>query len=166
MSGSIRNLSIVALAAGVMAAMAPVANGVSTDSLGGPPLDCSVDTQRIANETPGPFEGVPWTVGAHGNLCGELGYLFLETERGTASSPTKVLLFHRGQPVVTQPRDDVRVLLGGQSPFHVSLKFQQPLPEDTPSAGATYLTTVYVWNPFAGNGDATPVGPLLPGMDF
>lgn len=166
MSGTIRALTAAAIAAGLLAAGAPAATALNTDSLMPKPADCAVDTQRIADETPGPFEGVKWTVGENGNLCGELGYLFLETERGTASSPTKVMLFHRGQPVATQPGDGVRVLLGGHSDFHVSLKVQQPLPEDQPSAAATYLTTVYVWNPFAGAGDATPIGPLPAGMDF
>lgn len=165
-SGTIRTVTAAALASGLLAAGAPAAMAVNTDSVMPPPADCDVDTQRFADETPGPFPGVGWTVGANGNLCGELGYLFLETDGGTGSSPTKVLLFHRGHPVPTQPADDVRVLLGGHSNNHVSLKFQQPLPEDTPIADTSYLTTVYVWNPFAGPGDATPVGPLPPGMDF
>lgn len=166
MVGTTRTLTAAALAAGLLAAGAPAATALNTDSLMPLPGDCEVDTQKIADETPGPFEDVGWTVGANDNLCGELGYLFLETEGGTGSSPTKVLLFHRGETVATQPRDDVRVLLGGTSDFHVSLKFAQPLPEDQPNVNRDYATTVYVWNPFAGEGDASPVGPLPPGIDF
>lgn len=166
MSSTTRTLTAAALAAGLLGAVSPAASAVNTDSLTGPPVDCAVDTQKVADETPGPFPDVGWTVGENGNLCGNLGYLFLETEGGTGSSPTKVLLYHHGQQVATQPADDARVLLGGTSDFHVSLKFQQPLPEDQPAAAATYATTVYVWNPFAGEGDATPVGPLPFGWEF
>src|SRR5699024_4728360 len=121
---------------------------------------------RVAEETPGPFEGVGWTVGETGNLCGNLGYLFLETEGGTASSPTKVLLYHHGEQVATQPADDVRVLLGGHSDFHVALRFQEPLPEAAAQAGATCASSVYARNPFAGDGDAMPIGPPPPGIDI
>lgn len=163
MSRSTRSLSAAAVAVGLMAAVAPAANAVNTDSLGGPPADCEVDVAAVAEETPGPFEEVGWTVGEHANLCGNLGYLFLETEGGTVSSPTRVLLYHHGEQVATQPGDTPRVLLGGASDFHVALRIQQdPGPE--PNAEAEYLTTVYVWNPFAGNGDATPIGPLPAGM--
>lgn len=159
-----KTTAAAALAAGLLAAAAPAASAVNTDSLMPPPADCAVDTQKIADETPGPFEGVGWTVGESGNLCGNLGYLFLETEGGTATSPTKVVLFHRGAPVATQPAADRRVLLGGHSDFHVALRIQQPPAEGEPNAAATYLSTVYVWNPFAGNGDATPIGPLPAGV--
>src|SRR5699024_10386701 len=84
----------------------------------------------------------------------------------TASSPTKVLLYHHGEQVATQPADDVRVLLGGHSDFHVALRFQEPLPEDAAHADATFATTVYAWTPFAGHGDAMPIGPLPPGSDI
>lgn len=47
-------------------------------------------------------------------------------------------LFHRGVQVATQP---------GQ-----------------PNAAADYASTIYVWNPFAGAGGATPIGPLPPVM--
>lgn len=166
MPGTNRTLTAAALAAGLMGAVAPAASAVDTSSLTGPPAGCEVDTQRVAEETPGPFEGVGWTVGETGNLCGNLGYLFLETEGGTASSPTKVLLYHHGEQVATQPADDVRVLLGGHSDFHVALRFQEPLPEDAAHADATFATTVYAWNPFAGDGDAMPIGPLPPGIDI
>lgn len=166
MSGTTRTCTAAALAVGLLGAVAPAASAVDTSSVTGPPADCAVDTQRVADETPGPFPDVGWTVGATGNLCGNLGYLFLETEGGTGSSPTKVLLYHHGQQVATQPRDDVRVLLGGTGDAHVSLKFQQPLPEDQPAAAISYATTVYVWNPVAGAGDATPVGPLPFGWEF
>ena len=39
---------------------------------------------------------------------------------------------------------------------------QEPAPGQ-PNAAATYNSTVYVWNPFAGTGDATPI-PLPPGF--
>ena len=164
MSRSARTMSATALAVGLTAATAPAANAVNTDSLGGPPAGCEVDVEQVAAETPGPFEGVGWTVGEHGNLCGNLGYLFLETEGGTGSSPTKVLLYHHGEQVATQPGDTPRVLLGGHSDFHVALRIQQPPAEDEANADADYLTTVYVWNPFAGDGDVTPIGPLPPGI--
>lgn len=159
-----RTLSAAALAAGLLAAGAPAANAVNTDSLMPPPPNCVVDVQRVATETPGPFPGVGWTVGQNDNLCGELGYLFLETAGGTVSSPTKVVLFHRGQQVATQPGDTPRVLLGQHSNFHVELRIQQEPAAGQPSAAAEYLSTVYVWNPFAGAGDAMPIGPLPRGM--
>lgn len=164
MSRSTRTLSAAALAAGLMAAMAPAANAVNTDSLMGPPAGCEVDVQQVADTTPGPFEGVDWVVGEHANLCGNLGYLFLETEDGTGSSPTKVLLYHHGEQVATQPGDTPRVLLGGHSDFHVALRIQQPPANDEANADANFLTTVYAWNPFAGGGDATPIGPLPAGI--
>ena len=164
MSRTTRTLTATACAAGLIAAAAPVAGAVNTDSLGGPPAGCEVDVNRVAEETPGPFEGVGWTVGQHANLCGNLGYLFLETEGGTVSSPTKVLLFHHGEQVATQPGDTPRVLLGGTSDFHVALRIQQDPGPGRPNAETEYLTTVYVWNPFAGEGDATPIGPLPPGI--
>lgn len=164
MSRTTRTLTAAACAAGLLATIAPTAGAVNTDSLGGPPADCSVDVAAVAAETPGPFEGVGWTVGEHENLCGNLGFLFLETERGTVSSPTKVVLYHRGEQVATQPGDTPRVLLGGHSDFHVALRIQQQPAEDEANADATYLTTVYVWNPFAGGGDATPIGPLPAGV--
>lgn len=166
MSRSIRTLSATAVAAGLLAAMAPAANAINTDSLGGPPADCNVDVEAVATATPGPFEDVGWTVGEHSNLCGNLGYLVLETEGGTVTSPTKVLLYHHGKQVATQPADDTRVLVGGHSDFHVALRFQQPPADDEANADAGYLTTVYVWNPFAGDGDATPIGPLPAGITF
>lgn len=159
-----RTLTAAALTAGLLAAVAPAASAVNTDSLAPPPGDCSVDVQRIASETPGPFPGVGWTVGQSGNLCGELGYLFLETAGGTVSSPTNVVLFHRGQRVATQPGTTPRVLLGQHSDFHVELRIAlEPVPGQ-PNAGADYQSTVYVWNPLAGAGDATAIGPLPPGM--
>ena len=82
MSRSIRTLSATAVAAGLLAAMAPAANAVNTDSLGGPPADCEVDVAKVAEETPGPFDDEGWTVGEHSNLCGNLGFLVLETEGG------------------------------------------------------------------------------------
>ena len=164
MSLTTRTLTASALAAGLIAAVAPAASAINTDSLGGPPADCAVDVAKVADETPGPFDDVGWTVGEHGNLCGNLGYLFLETEGGTVTSPTKVLLYHRGEQVATQPAGEVRTLLGGHSDFHVALRIQQPPAEGEPNAAATYLTTVYVWNPFAGNGDASPIGPLPAGI--
>lgn len=164
MSRSTRTLTAAALAAGLMAAMAPAANAVNTDSLMGPPADCEVDVQQVADSTPGPFEDVGWRVGEHANLCGNLGYLFLETDGGTGSSPTKVLLYHHGERVATQPGDTPRVLLGGHSDFHVALRIQQPPADDEANADADFLTTVYVWNPFAGNGDAMPIGPLPAGV--
>lgn len=164
MSRTARTLSATAIAAGLIAATAPAASAVNTDSLTGPPADCEVDVQQVAEETPGPFPGVGWDVGETGNLCGNLGFLFLETERGTASSPTKVLLYHHGEQVATQPGDTPRVLLGAQSDYHVELRIQQEPPAGVPNAEAEYLSTVYVWNPFAGEGDATPVGPLPPGI--
>lgn len=164
MSRTTRTLTATACAAGLIAAVAPAATAINTDSLGGPPAGCEVDVEQVAEETPGPFDGVGWTVGEHGNLCGNLGYLFLETEGGTVSSPTKVLLYHHGEQVATQPGDTPRVLLGGHSDFHVALRIQQPPAEGEANAEAGYLTTVYVWNPLAGDGDATPIGPLPPGI--
>lgn len=164
MSPNSRPLAAAALAAGLLAAGAPVASAVNTDSLMPPPRDCAVDVQRVATETPGPFPGVGWSVGQNGNLCGELGYLFLETAGGTVSSPTKVVLFHRGLQVATQPGSTPRVLLGQHSDLHVELRIQQEPAAGQPNAAAEYLSTVYVWNPFAGAGDATPVGPLPRGM--
>ena len=164
MSRTTRTLTATACVAGLIAAVAPAANAINTDSLGGPPAGCEVDVEQVAEETPGPFDGVGWTVGEHGNLCGNLGYLFLETEGGTVSSPTKVLLYHHGEQVATQPGDTPRVLLGGHSDFHVALRIQQPPAEGEANADAGYLTTVYVWNPLAGDGDATPIGPLPPGI--
>lgn len=164
MSRSTKSLSAAALAVGLAVAVTPAANAVNTDSLGGPPADCEVDVARVAEETPGPFENVGWVVGQHANLCGNLGYLFLETEGGTVSSPTKVLLYHHGEQVATQPGDTPRVLLGGTSDFHVALRIQQPPAGGEANADAGYLTTVYVWNPFAGDGDATPLGPLPAGI--
>ena len=164
MSRTTRTLTATACAAGLIAAVAPAANAINTDSLGGPPAGCEVDVEQVAEETPGPFDGVGWTVGEHGNLCGNLGYLFLETEGGTVSSPTKVLLYHHCEQVATQPCDTPRVLLGGHSDFHVALRIQQPPAEGEANADAGYLTTVYVWNPLAGDGDATPIGPLPPGI--
>ncbi|GLB64809.1 hypothetical protein NCCP2495_26890 [Dietzia sp. NCCP-2495] len=160
MSRTVRTLTATACAAGLVAAVAPTANAINTDSLGGPPAGCEVDVEQVAEETPGPFPDTGWTVGEHGNLCGNLGYLFLETEGGTLTSPTKVLLYHHGEQLATQPGDTPRVLLGGHSDFHVALRIQQPPAEDEPNAEATYATTVYVWNPFAGDGDASPIGPL------
>lgn len=164
MTTTSRTLSAAALAAGLFAAGVPAAGAVNTDSLMPAPPNCSVDVERIADQTPGPFPGVGWVVGQQGNLCGELGYLFLETDGGTTSSPTRVVLFHRGEQVVTQPGQTPRVLLGQHSDFHVELRIQQEPAAGQPNADATYLSTVYVWNPFAGAGDATPIGPLPPGM--
>lgn len=164
MSRTTRTLSATALAAGLFAATAPAASAVNTDSLTGPPADCDVDVEQVADQTPGPFPDVGWTVGETGNLCGNLGYVFLETEGGTASSPTEVLLYHHGEQVATQPGDTPRVLLGAHSDFHVELRIQQEPEDGQANADAEYLSTVYVWNPFAGDGDATPVGPLPPGM--
>lgn len=166
MSRSTRSLSAAAFAVGLMAAAAPAANAVNTDSLGGLPADCEVDVANVAEETPGPFDDEGWTVGEHSNLCGNLGFLVLETEGGTVTSPTKVLLYHHGKQVATQPADEGRVLVGGHSDFHVALRFQQPPADDEANADAGYLTTVYVWNPFAGDGDATPIGPLPAGITF
>ncbi|MCT1711813.1 hypothetical protein M3B38_07440 [Dietzia cinnamea] len=82
MAAFTRTVTAAVAAAGVVVAVAPTAAAVNTDSLMPPPPNCSVDVQRIASETPGPFPGVGWDVGAHGNLCGELGFLFLETAGG------------------------------------------------------------------------------------
>lgn len=161
---NVRALTATALTAGLLASWAPAASAVNTDSLMPPPAGCSVDVQRIAAQTPGPFPGVGWTVGQSGNLCGELGYLFLETAGGTVSSPTRVVLFHRGEQVATQPGTTPRVLLGQHSDFHVELRVQQEPVAGQPNAEAVYASTIYVWNPFAGAGDATPIGPLPPGM--
>ena len=163
MAAFTRTVTAAVAAAGVAVAMAPAAVALNTDSLTPPPPDCSVDVQRIASETPGPFPGVGWDVGAHANLCGDLGFLFLETAGGTVSSPTRVVLFHRGERVATQPGNTPRVLLGQHSNFHVELRIQQEPAPGQPNAAATYNSTVYVWNPFAGTGDATPI-PLPPGF--
>ncbi|AWH97565.1 LppP/LprE family lipoprotein [Dietzia psychralcaliphila] len=164
MSGTVRTLTATTLTAGVLVAVSPVASAVNTDSLMSPPAGCAVDVQRIAAQTPGPFPGVGWTVGQSGNLCGELGYLFLETAGGTGSSPTRMVLFHRGVEVATQPGATPRVLLGQHSNFHVELRIQQEPAAGQPNAAAGYASTIYVWNPFAGAGDATPIGPLPPGI--
>ncbi|KAA0918506.1 hypothetical protein [Dietzia sp. ANT_WB102] len=164
LSRTTRTLTATAFAAGLIAAGAPAATAVNTDSLMGPPAGCGVDVQRVAEQTPGPFPGVGWTVGKSANLCGNLGFLFLETRGGTGSSPTKVLLYHHGAQVATQPGSTPRVLLGQHSDFHVELRIQQEPPAGEPNANATYLSTVYVWNPFAGEGDATPIGPLPAGI--
>lgn len=163
MNGFTSTVTAVVAGAGVAVTVAPTAAAVNTDSLMPPPANCSVDVQRIASETPGPFLGVGWVVGAHANLCGDLGFLFLETEGGTVSSPTRVILFHRGERVATQPGETPRVLLGQHSNFHVELRVQQEPAPGQPNAAASYNSTVYVWNPFAGIGDATPV-PLPPGF--
>lgn len=164
MSRTIRTLTTTLFAAGLFAAGVPAANAVNTDSLMGPPAGCGVDVHKVAEQTPGPFPGVDWAVGHSANLCGNLGFIFLETQGGTVSSPTKVLLYHRGEPVTTQPGNTPRVLLGKHSDFHVELRIQQEPPAGEPNANATYLSTVYVWNPFAGAGDATPIGPLPAGV--
>ena len=157
-----KTCGVAVAAIGLAGVGAPAASAVNTDSLS-PPPPCSVDVQRIAAETSGPFPGVGWSVGQQGNLCGELGFLFLETAGGTGSSPTRVVLFHRGSPVHTQPGNTPRVLLGSHGDFHVELRIQQPPPNDLPNAFAPYESTVFVWNPFAGAGDATRID-MPPGM--
>ena len=126
--------------------------GDITGSLGGP-VPCDIDPAQVAADTPGPFPDNPqvgWTVGEHNDLGSNVGYLFLETEGGTGSSPTKVLLYHHCTLTGTQTGDhNVRRVLGSSSPFHVSVGEMQPLPEDQPAAAATFNYTVYVWNPAA-----------------
>ena len=155
-----RAVAATVFASGLLAAGAPAASAIDTSSLTPPPADCAVDAEKVADETPHPIEGVDWVVGEKGDLCGNLGYLFLETEGGTGSSPTQVVLFHRGEKTATQPEGDRRVLLGGHSDFHVELRIQQPPAEDQANAEATYATTFFVWNPFAGDATAValPVG--------
>ena len=164
MLSTLRALTSAAVAAGLLASAVPAASAVNTDSLAPPLGRCDVDVQRVAAETPGPFPGVGWTVGQQGNLCGELGYLFLETAGGTVSSPTTVVLFHRGEKTATQPGATPRVLLGQRGDFHVELRVQQEPVPGQPNAAAHYDSTMYVWNPFAGAGDATAIGPFPPGM--
>ena len=45
----------------------------------------------------------------------------------------------------------------------VGLRIQQPPPHGLPNALAPYESTVFVWNPFVGAGDATRID-LPPGM--
>ena len=152
-----RAVAATVFATGLLAAGAPAASAIDTSSLAPPPADCAIDAEAIADETPHPIEGVEWAVGEQGNVCGNLGYLFLETEGGTAGSPTQVVLFHRGEQTATQPAGDSRVLLGGESDFHVELRVQQEPEEGDANAEATYASTFYVWNPFAADATAVPL---------
>ena len=125
--------------------------GDITGSLGGP-VPCDIDPEQVAADTPGPIPDLPdvgWTVGAHNDLGSNVGYLFLETEGGTGSSPTKVLLYHHCELTGTQPAGDARKVLGSESPFHVSVGEWHAPPEGEPNAAATFDYTVYVWNPVA-----------------
>ncbi|MEH6821173.1 MAG: hypothetical protein V7706_14620 [Dietzia psychralcaliphila] len=154
MPATTRTLTATALAAGLLAAGAPAASALNTDSLMPPPTDCN-QAQTVRDETP---DG--WTAGDVGNICGELGHLVLEagSEAEDAEAGTsRVLLFHRGERVATQPPDAARIDLGQRSNYHVELLVRQA------DEGDPAVSTVYVWNPFAGDGDATPIGPLPPG---
>lgn len=152
-----RAVAATVFATGLLAAGAPAASAIDTSSLAPPPADCAIDAEAIAAETPHPIESAEWSVGEQGNVCGNLGYLFLETKGGTASSPTQVVLFHRGEQTATQPAGDSRVLLGGESDFHVELRVQQEPEEGDANAEATYASTVYVWNPVAADATAVPL---------
>ncbi len=164
MSLARRSAAVVA-ALGLAVATAPGAAALpSTDSLMPPSAGCSVDVDRLADQTPAPANHPGWSAEQTANVCGNLGYVFLETKGGTGSSPTKVVLFHRGEPVATQPAANARVLLGGTSDFHVALRVQQPPAAGEPNAAAGYLTTVYAWNPFIA--DASPIGPLPAGINI
>lgn len=140
--------------------------GDLTGSLGGP-VPCDIDPGQVAADTPGPFPNRPevgWTAGAHNDLGSNVGYLFLETEGGTGSSPTKVLLYHHCTLTGTQTSDrSARRILGSSSPFHVAVGEWHAPPEGQPNAAATFDYTVYVWNPIAN--DMTGVA-LPPGLKF
>lgn len=152
-----------AAALGLSVGLAPAAHAApSTDSLGPAPAGCAVDTEKLAKEAPKPSAEHPgWTVAEHVNECGNLGYVLLETTGGTVSSPSSVILLHRGKPVATQPAHDVRIKVGSHSDFHVELGFQQRPAEGQANADARYQNTAYVWNPLTS--DVNAVGPLPEG---
>ncbi|HJE92226.1 MAG TPA: hypothetical protein K8V11_14595 [Dietzia timorensis] len=126
--------------------------GDITGSLGGP-VPCDIDPAQVAADTPGPLPDDPdakWTVGEHNDLGSNVGYLFLETEGGTGSSPTKVLLYHHCELTGTQTGDNnVRRVLGSSSQFHVSVGTMREPAEDESNAETGFDYTVYVWNPVA-----------------
>lgn len=131
--------------------------GNLTGSLGGP-VPCDIDLQQIADSTPHPLEGSHWKVGDHNDLGSNLGYLFLKTASGTASSPTTVFLFHHCAKTPTQPPaedNQTQQILGSSSPFHVSLGVMHSELSGGTTATAPHLYTVYVWNPLAG--DVIPI---------
>lgn len=133
-------------------AAAPAAGAApSTDSLGPPPAGCSVDAEQVAQDTPAP-ENMPdfpgWTVTDQSDPCGNLGYIVLDTEGGTVSSPSTVLLYHRGAPVVTQPEAGPPAEVTGGSDFHVVVEQWTAPPPGGANADAPSHSTVFVWNPF------------------
>lgn len=145
-------MSTIALAPAAGAQSVEDPFGDITGSLGGP-VPCDIDPAQVAADTPGPFPDRPevgWTVGEHNDLGSNVGYLFLETEGGTGSSPTKVLLYHHCELTGTQTSDkSARRVLGSSSQFHVSVGEWHAPPEGEPNAAATFDYTVYVWNPVA-----------------
>lgn len=167
MSTASKARTVTALAAASLlatAAVAPVASAAPdlTGSLGGP-IACDIDPAKVAEETPGPFPDRPevgWTVGAHNDLGSNVGYLFLETDHGTGSSPTKVLIYHNCELTPTQPTSTSAQVLGSESPMHVSVG-EMKLDDGQATADATFDYTLYVWNPLAG--DVVPV-PLPAGV--
>lgn len=155
-----RKLTLAAAAAvGLSAALAPAANAApSTDSLGPPPADCEVDTAALAEETPAP-EGMDdfpgWTVGDTSDPCGNLGYVVLDTEGGTGSSPNTIVLFHRGETVPTQPEGTEPAEVTGHSDFHVVVETHGEPADGVSNAEAPTTSTAYVWNPL--ESDVVPV---------
>lgn len=146
-----------AVAVGVAAA--PAAGAFpSTDSLGPPPADCSVDAAQVAQDTPAP-ENMPefpgWTVTDRSDPCGNLGYIVLDTRGGTVSSPSTVLLYHRGVPVATQPEAGLPAEVTGHSDFHVVVEQWTAPPPGGANADAPSHSTVFVWNPFTS--DVAPI---------
>ncbi|WP_182346751.1 hypothetical protein [Tomitella gaofuii] len=140
-------------------AAAPAATALpSTDSLGPPPAGCAVDADRVAQDTPPP-EGMPtfegWVVTDLAAPCGNLGYIVLDTKGGTGSSPSAVLLYHRGTPTATQPEPGLPAEVTGSSGFHVVLQQWTAPPPGVPNADAPSRSTLFVWNPFAG--DVAPI---------
>ncbi len=155
-----RRLALAGAAALTLGVVAAPAAGAfpATDSLGPPPADCSVDVEQVAQDTPPP-EGVPtfegWVVTDQVDPCGNLGYVVLDTKGGTGSSPSAVLLYHRGAQVATQPESGLPAEVTGYSDFHVVVEQWTAPPVGTPNAESPSHSTVFVWNPFAG--DVAPI---------
>lgn len=151
-----RYLTAAAAAAALALGPAAVAAGAapSSDSLGPPPPGCEVDLDALAAETPPPdFPG--WQVTDSSDLCGNLGFAVLDTAGGTGSSPTAVVLMHRGEPVPTQPGGEQPAQVLDASDFHVIVETRGAPDPDDANAEAPTTATMYLWNPF--DSDVVPI---------